>query len=122
MTSKTALQAMNPDFRVTVDRGGAYWAEPDPKKYGREVTCTVVPVAPVGYLWHRWDKTGRMFALGKLTTQASIDHRMLLLREPWRAHTDIGRPDRMPPKGGDKKALARVLADPEIDSTLPGDL
>ena len=34
--------------------------------------------------------------------------------EPWRQYFPY-RPDDFPPKGGDKKALLRVLRDPDIE-------
>jgi hypothetical protein len=42
-------------------------------------------------------------------------------REQWREYFPY-RPDDMPPKSGDKAALKRILADPEIERECIGDL
>jgi len=53
------------------------------------------------------------FSSGEFTA-AKLARFLLLAREPWREY-GARRPDDMPPRSGDKRAMARIMADPEIE-------
>jgi hypothetical protein len=53
------------------------------------------------------------FSSGEFTP-TKLSRFLLLAREPWREY-GARKPDDMPPKAGDKRALARIMADPDIE-------